>query len=176
MVATVGVNLRGGLGNRIFLAAAAHGLAASTGRVAVLAGAEISSHSGRTYVDTVFGDFARRQGTNGTVEVVEPANRCLTYDGPLAQSVPPEFSVHLTGYFQDERYLEGHGEEFVKRLRLPSVAVEHGTLFMHVRRGDYLRDYFHAVDLTGYFARAVELAKATFGPQLVRILAFSDDP
>ena len=60
MVATVGVYLRGGLGNRLFLAAAAHGIAATSGRVAVIVGADPSAHSGRTYVDSVFGDFARR--------------------------------------------------------------------------------------------------------------------
>lgn len=173
------INLRGGLGNRLFVAAAAHGIAATTGRDTLILSADPSAHSGRTYVDTVFSDFdCANTGTQiaNTVEAWEPANRCLAYDGPLANTTPANASIVLNGYFQNERYFEGHGPVFVRRLRLPAMAAEIGTLFIHVRRGDYLLNHFHAVDLSGYFRRAVALAVATFGSRLRRLLAFSDDP
>jgi len=170
----IGVYLRGGLGNRLFLAAAAFGQAAVTGRAPRIVGAEPSAHSGSAYLDTVFADFPQGAFSGPYAEVRERPNRCLCYD-PV-RPAPGAGSLLLYGYFQHERYLEGGKDAFVRTLRLPVAPTLPGTLFVHVRRGDYLEVPMHNVDLTRYNARAVDLARATFGARLTTVLVFSNDP
>lgn len=174
-MAVVGVFLHGGLGNRLFIAAAAFGQAAATGRNAVIFGAEKSAHSGTSYLDTVFADFPQMRQPPGSAEWRERPNRCLCYERVRPT---PGAALFMRGYFQNERYLEGRKAEFVRRLRLPAVRSPPapGTLFVHVRRGDYLSVRMHNVDLSLYLARSVALARRTFGERLRTLLVFSDDP
>lgn len=174
----VGVRLRGGLGNRLFMLAAAFGQAESSGRTCCISGVEHNAHSDQRYEDTLFAAFERRTVDPfkpGVCHWIEPSNRCLCYDASLA-GVPPETSVFMSGYFQNEKYLEGRKDAFVRLLRLPTQDVVRGAMFVHVRRGDYVGHAMHAVNLSLYFGRALALARATFGDRLRRILLFSDDP
>lgn len=171
--------LRGGLGNRLFAVAAAYGQAEASGRACYVKDLGPSEHSGRGYADTVFAAFAAFEigdPKDAPRRWCEPGNRCLCYDGPVARGVPRHVSIVLDGYFQNEKYLEGRKDAFVRLLRLPALAPEPGALFVHARHGDYLAVPLHAVDLSRYYARALALARATFGTRLRRILLFSDDP
>lgn len=176
--ARVGIHLRGGLGNRLFAVAAAYGQAEASGRKCCITGVEAAAHCGKDFSDTVFSKFEIYPlvGAEPTGVWTEPANRCLCYDGPVDARVPRDTSILLSGYFQNEKYLEGRKADFVSLLNLPAVPVESGALFVHVRRGDYVGIPLHAVDLSRYFTRALTLAHATFGTRLERILLFSDDP
>ena len=175
----VGVSLRGGLGNRLFVAAAAFGQAAATGRQPAIFHAEPSAHSGTTYLDSVFAAFPRRPlpSPNDVDVRWERLNRCLCYDPVVPTDDRPIF---LRGYYQNERYLAGQRDAFLRVLRWPALEAHEvppeGTLFLHVRRGDYLGTPMHCVDLTLYYRRALALARQTFGDRLRRVLVFSDDP
>lgn len=179
----VTVTTHGGLGNRLFEMAAAFGLAAKRDRTCALPLPQNNGHNAHSrvrYEDTVFRRF-RRLPTDAwrTVAVHDEVDDefhkyvpCTLEDTSDAAAV-----ILLRGYFQNERYLEGCKAEFVNLLDLPVVLPLDRTLFLHVRRGDYLLPNSpHAVDLRAYHARAIAHARERLGPEPYTLLVVSDDP
>jgi hypothetical protein len=161
------------LGNRLFVMARVHSLAALTGRSAVVYAADaISSVHTPTgaYLNTVFARYARADAAPDVV-IGEEAEFAATEPPALPASAR---HVHLDGYWQHESNI---ALGFVSTLSLPSVPPRLHTAFVHVRRGDYVGHRAHDVGLVagGYYATAMALLREQAGDPLLRFLVFSDD-
>jgi hypothetical protein len=170
----------GGLGNQLFIMAAVFGYAR---RVGVAHGiylkvVERSPHTREMYEWTIFKRIPKISNAFAPTYVHnETGDRCLCYDqigGETGYDTP---HLLLFGYFQNERYMEGHACEFLELLDFPSVTLDgwyDNACFLHVRRGDYLQKHLHNVDLwTKYYPAA--LAKMQSMHPGVNVLVCSDD-
>lgn len=181
------VCLKDGLGNQLFYVAAAYGYGRKHGRIpAILSGVAGSNpHSTEMYANSIFREF---QKIDIHVDSVysEPPEDCLTYH-PIPSVGETYRNIFLNGFFQNEKYLEGYKKDFVRLLRFPDtrdVEARWGpfanTCFIHVRRGDYLRNSKHNVPLGDYYRRAMAFVKEQWesrvqGDAPIRFLVFSDD-
>lgn len=172
--------LRGGLGNQLFMQAAAYGYAREHGIQCALAHANQTVHSKEDYTQTVFGAFHHTyQAVSGLFS--EPAaaavGTCLRIPPPpLPFKEQEPWHLALCGYFQDERYLGAFVDDYIGLLRLPNVQSDHdNTCFIHVRRNDYLlpKNAVHNVDLGEYYPQAI--AHVTQRRPQAKFLVFSDD-
>jgi hypothetical protein len=170
--------LNGGLGNQLFILAAVFGYARRLGiePSIQLNYLQHSPHSHQMYEWTIFKLFQKTRGAPTHVHQ-EAKDRCLCYDqigGASGFNTP---HLLLYGYFQHERYMEGHAREFLELLRFPDVTLDgwyENACFFHVRRGDYLQQNLHCVDLwTRYYPAA--LAKMQSLHPGVNVLVCSDD-
>jgi hypothetical protein len=179
----VTTHLSDGLGNRLFQVAFGFAMARKHKDVTyklVKALSQRNTHSGTCYLDTVLAAFPRDDSleTKRWAQVGEPAGRNLWYN---AFDKPPANTVYA-GYFQNDRYLSHCADEIrallheapMARRRMPELAKKypalvvplvtasagarkasnHDTIFLHVRRGDYVGHAALYVDLRAYFARA----------------------
>lgn len=109
-------------------------------------------------------------------ELFEPANATGKY------LIHYDFGQDITfnGYFQTEKYFEHIKDMIRERFRCPEdmkQVLSHkyknldSAYFIHFRRGDYVNNSYHYIDLSQYYARC--LAKIPKKPGFVYV--FSDD-
>ena len=165
--------LRGGLGNQLFMMAAAYGYARKHGIKCAIAHVHQTIHSNEDYTQTVFAGFEK---TNKAVSGLfsEPSTAA---SGTVLNIPPPrEGHLMLCGYFQDERYLGSFVDDYIKALRFPLLEARRpNACFIHIRRNDYLlpKNAVHNVDLSEYYMLAIaHVLNARPG---TTFLVFSDD-
>ena len=172
-------SLFAGLGNQLFMMAAACGFAEAMGAGAQCGlysrSIDASPHSkGGSYASSVFRSFPVTDAMPDAVfnEPVFAANLHLP---PPTWLPVGSTHLHVTGYFQHEAYVPA---SFAARLRLPAARSRANTAFVHVRRGDFVGSVRFDVGLSGeaggYFDRAMALLRKRHAPGL-RFLVFSDD-
>ena len=162
---TVSGRLMGGLGNQLFIMAAAFGYAKKYAMQhgIFLRAVEHSPHTQEMYEYTVFNRIPKIAANfNPTYVHMEKGEDCLRYDDLGAYGFETAHLL-LFGYFQNERYMEGHEAEFLNLLTFPSVSDESliynfdNLCFLHVRRTDYLQKHLHCVDLwLNYYHSAID--------------------
>lgn len=173
--------LRGGLGNQLFIMAAAYGHAIINGSHPAIYCPHVyhTPHSKEHYEDTIFSNFPQITVTSNKPSnfFTEPANAAT---GTLLPIPVVQGWQVLVGYFQHSGYM-GSKNAFIKMLNLPSInetiKLEMlNTCFIHVRRTDYLHAQnaaIHYVDLSTYYPLAIDYVKNRY-PH-VKFLIFSDD-
>jgi len=170
----ISATLMGGLGNQLFQLAAAHGLAIQSGKETVIQTqtAGNSAHSRNDYKHTIFKNW--RQVDTGFDYIFKEAEHDACVHTVIAV---PETSAHfhMHGYFQHEKYVADCRAEFIDRLSLPAdVPHLRQSCFIHIRKGDYVGNAVHDIDLCSrYLPRAMSLLRALH-PGL-SFLVFSDD-
>lgn len=182
----------GGLGNQLFIYAAARALALDRGARAVL---DVSYY--RFYLDRHYaiGDLVAAETLVDPVVVRDWRNspwidRALIAWRHRAQLIRQrgyafgdEFAgvrrrrLYLDGYWQSPRYFDHHAELLRNELRPPAPVEE--VVGLHVRRGDYVTDPGAAAVMgfvgADYYRRAVERLRAELGDGF-ELRVFSDDP
>ena len=179
---TVCIGLAGGLGNQLFAMAAAFGYGRLTDRTAVIDVRQTFStclplHTSDRYLDSVFKNFPRTARLPAGIATYREA----LHDSLRGGSKIPRFEyashVKLHGYFLGEHQIKSCIAEFVQQLCLPAVAPVPNTVFMHVRRGDVVKNIVYRTlymyNLDEYCRRAMALVRARLPG--VRIRVFSDD-
>jgi len=148
----VSVTLSDGLGNRLFQVAALLGYAEKHGHSPVFVRSAIkeNSHPGTHTIFDYFPELPCLEHADGWTIVKQDADSVFTF-----QELPyVANNVLLDGYFQSERYFPSYRIQpaILERPRTQSV-------FLHVRRGDYLSPYtaHHRVGLLDYYRRALSL-------------------
>lgn len=68
----------------------------------------------------------------------------------------PNTVIRMIGYFQHTAYIQPFKEEALKLFSLPSAEEDEDAYFLHVRRGDYVSNNWHELDLSAYYKRAVD--------------------
>jgi hypothetical protein len=161
----VAVQPGSGMGNQLFMMAAALGYAERYGYEPVFWEEPQSSweHKGSQFrVKEMFRlrvvTEAERQGSWTILR--EPAEACMSYIPPPRVSG----NVKLEGYFQSDFYGPSTfpTPPSPPSLRAALIAQDWSkTVFLHVRRGDYLHpaNRQHAVDLREYWCKAVSLLR-----------------
>ena len=162
--------LMGGLGNQLFIIAAALAYAqehqlpcALPADYAGMAGADGSARP--VYWDTLLGALRPHlksypEHEDGMQHLEEPA--CFGF-APLP---PPQAErMHLTGYFQHFRYSDRHWPAVKAQLGVADLQGEtrHDAIGLHFRLGDYqlLRHLYPAMTLTYYTAALQHVATVT---------------
>lgn len=159
------VDMWGGLGNQLFMAAAALQFALESGRPFALLRKVYGKnpHSETNYMDTVFRRFPQIQELPDSWCVV-----CHTYDDVKRVSGP--LVPKLRNYFQDA---ENVTESFKDMLEWPQpkdFPDDKDAVIIHIRGGDYRNIPVHAVDLNDFRRKALSLC-----PTRKRVLVSTND-
>ena len=136
-------------------------------------------HSLMDYKATIFKDWYFFK-TN-----LLPSHKIIEHNGlPLdlhsIRDIPDEKGVIMSGYFQKHYYLDSYQKEIQELFDLPFCTelqkkypeIEH-AYFLHARRGDYVGNSFHELDLTNYYKTAIERIQRTH-PHAVAYIVSND--
>ena len=157
-------DMQGGLGNQLFIAAAALRLAQKTGRPFTLSRKPLweNPHSTQNYMDTIFRKFPQLQDV--------PRNWCsLCSTDEDCTRTSPTTIPRLQGYFQNP---DGLTTEFKSLLTLPTPQPldDNGIVLVHIRGGDYKGHPMHDVDLQSFRRAALSLC-----PERKKIVCITND-
>jgi hypothetical protein len=181
MTGVVSVLLQGGLGNRLFQVAAAWSYAQVHHRTFVLSRALVlhNQHSSDNYETGVLGCFG--QWVPSLKPNPQMIREPLAWVGsfwPLPAPLAPDRDVVLAGFFQNHLFFHP-GVQGLWKIPPDTHSVLHSqfsclssSLFLHVRRSDYLEVAVHRPFLN-YRRKALELFTTQSSSTLLLI---SDDP
>lgn len=173
--------LDGGLGNMMFQIASAYALAKDTGHRFGIIDIPMPppKHSSMDYKTTIFKDwYFFKTNLLPSQKVIE--HNCYRIDKQLLRNIRDEHGVLLAGYFQKHDYLDPYKKEIQQLFDLPfhyELQKKYHDIekayFIHVRRGDYVGNSFHELDLTSYYQRAIEMIR-TKDPQAIAYIVSND--
>jgi len=152
MAMMVSARINGGLGNQLFQHAAAFHYAVKHGATFCYSdyAANHSPHSHIKYKDNIFLRFHESKFIPDSF-FNEQARDCLSYRA--FNRIAARNHLQLRGYFQSEHYVE---PDFIRLLNFgdPFEYLKN-TAFIHVRRGDYVGNKIHDLNLSRYQERAI---------------------
>ena len=165
-------NVVGGIGNQLFIVAAAYSYAKKYGKELYINPSKWSGSQGRhvnNYKDTIFKNF--KYSSYYTRDVISIKEKRFNYDEPPFH----RGSVSFDGYFQSLKYFQDYKDEFINLLNLPEVKkdfIHEKSVGFHIRRGDYLKfpHIFNVCD-TNYFNERFE----EFKDYEINVFTDSDD-
>ena len=158
------VEMQGGLGNQLFMAAAGMSFSRSTGRPLALLRTPFTKnpHSDVNYMDTVFSRFP---------QIGSVPETWYTLCGNFEDVKRVSFSKvpQLRGYFQNAAFAT---REFADMLTLPPCEPmeDDDAVMIHIRGGDYLTLPLHAVNLLKFRQACIEVCS-----RRTRALVFTND-
>ena len=142
----------GGLGNQLFIVAAAYAYAKKTNRKLFIDPTQWTASQGKypfEYQRSIFQNFKYKCSLDVPTIISEQR---FNYDE--LPNPNPNYSASLHGYFQSLKYFENYTEDFIKKLSLPEVNtsfIKKKNVAFHIRRGDYLKFPIHYICNTEYF-------------------------
>lgn len=147
--------LTGGLGNRLFQMSAAYWYATKNNATAVIADnmQDDNQHSKINYTITLFQHFPlvthfpHSPESRVTIFQEKEEDFSTFRDWPLQ----PNINVILKGYFQSVHYIQPNFARMINVL--PHNPSNH--VFLHVRRGDFVKNDFHFISLIAYYIAAI---------------------
>jgi len=179
------VRLMGGMGNQMFQYAAVRALALRLGREFNL---DVSSfkHDVRMYSLGLWSGVVAptvHQKSESAVPVIQEHG--LAYQPALFDNVPPE--CYVVGYWQNEKYfaeirhilkkefqpkapITSRGKQTAQRIR----AEENKSVFLTVRRTDFIKNDAHGLLPLSYYQQAADTIAARVPDP--HFFVFSDDP
>ena len=176
----VNPTLNGGLGNQMFEIANAFAYAKRYQKDFVLDNSPKSIGKRGTYFETVFSEFQQHSKL--------PKVFWSVYKEPFFHYKRiGDYPSHLRlkGYFQSELYFKDHAKEvssmFLKGMKTKSAqelfnsykdSSSKGTIALHIRRGDYVKQSLHPVQSLSYYDYALRQIEDVKDMQL---FIFSDD-
>ena len=154
----VSTTLMGGLGNRLFQIAMGLGYAArNPGYEYVIAENQVWEYNpGQQGDHSYFIRDIKTVKENPSIFIKEDGND----SGRFVQHPNYGQNVHFHGYFQTEKYFEGIWHKLHYQFDAPDTIREylflkypelHNGAFLHVRRGDFVNNAFHYIDLSNYY-------------------------
>lgn len=184
--------LRGGLGNQLFIIAAAMSLGRKSNRVVAF---EYTMPVGGTprpaYWNTTFRSIPELSPSQcvQTVGLQEPHYHFSQDLVDFLKEASHVQCIKLYGYFQSAKYFEDMRDEIVNSLLVPISAAKvlarhnlsHGSavcVSMHVRRGDYTlagTQAYHGLLTLEYYSSAVSKMQNLLCTDAFTLLIFSDD-
>ena len=152
----------GGLGNMMFQLASGYGIAKKTGHEFGIHSIPVPpiQHSTTDYTENIFRPWLQFT-TNKTCGKTLKEQNMQPID--MQWFVNNRDSViSLKGYFQNETYIRDYRDEIVNLfdLSVPKNILEKyndidEAYFIHVRRGDYVNNSFHQLNLDDYYKKTV---------------------
>lgn len=147
----------GGIGNQLFITAAAYAYAKKHNMRFVIDASGWSATQGthaHSYRDTIFKNFEFETAPSNDIQHISEAR--FNYD----ELPKPASSVALHGYFQSLKYFQDVKDEFISLLNLPTINTDYikpDNVAIHIRRGDYLQfAHIHLVCGVDYFKTQID--------------------
>lgn len=174
------IRLHDGLGNRLFKVASGFGIAKKQNRNLFVSYILNTFHntSGIDYMKTIFRKLTVKNIESSEYKTfIEKEEESLTF-----LNVPNyKEDILIRGYYQNEKYFKEYKNELYNLFEMEESRKNYlkskypdleNTYFLHVRRGDYIKDInkMHYIDLTKYYTNCFLLFKPTD-----KFLIFSDD-
>lgn len=154
----------GGLGNMMFQLASTYSIAKQTGHDFSIIDIPMppEKHSNINYKNNIFSKWVKYK-TNKLSQIQIREIESKLIDLTSIKNISNEIVVSLNGYFQYESYLNPYKSEVLNLFDL-SIRSEildkyndiNDAYFLHIRRGDYVGNSFHELDLMGYYKRAIQ--------------------
>lgn len=172
----IAVYLNGGLGNRLFQIAFIYSHAKIYNKKDFEFGYFISNkndHSKIDYNKEVYPFIKKLDLGPKFIQISEKQNECMSYvKYPEVYECQPTLYI---GYFQCEKYFKEYRQELIKLFSFPPVPFEikQPSMFIHIRRGDYINNENHYVDLSVYYEKALQIFKSKFDS--FKLYVISDD-
>jgi hypothetical protein len=154
MKSKVSVYLQGGLGNRLFQIAFLYAYAKKHNKNMGYTNQLHNTHSSINYNDHVY-PFLRQISLNNPLVYNEPGDKCQFYlDIPNIEK-----DCYFRGYFQNEKYFKEYRKDLLSLIELPQLNfdVNKESIFIHVRRGDYVNLPMHYIDLWAYYSKGLDI-------------------
>lgn len=158
------IRIHGGLGNMLFQAASAAGMAYQSQRYLVLQydDQSVVPHMSSTDVlSSIFGRFrlsrAPLPDLPGRIQYQEPRESYAQHRPPSSAILHhPSFHVSLSGYFQNEKYFRPIESWIRSQFRwLVTLHNPSERFFIHVRRGDYVHHPYYYYDMSEYYRQCI---------------------
>jgi hypothetical protein len=177
------INLVGGLCNQMFQISAAYSLSLLYNKQLILKINSQNPHSSKNYFETIF------RKLNPEIKMIIDTNYIYLLlflepsDGPLLHfDIPNHNNIELSGYFQNEKYFQ-HNRNLIlslfeaepqREIKLKNKYLNiHYSYFIHIRRGDYLQNDLHNINLNKYYEKAIEYINKLNSNAIFYV--FSDD-
>lgn len=160
------INLVGGLCNQMFQISAAYCLSILYNKRLVIKEIIQSPHSKNNYFETIF------RKINHSNQMIIDTNYMYILlfieptDGPLLHfDIPNHNNIELIGFFQNENYFINYRNNILslfepepeREIKLKNTYIDiYNSYFIHIRRGDYLYDELHYINLDEYYVKAIE--------------------
>lgn len=151
-------NLHGGLGNQLFQVASCIGLAAKHGSVLLLV-----SKSPNCYTESVFRHLNVVKHLHQNIAVYSETDNIACFK---VNDVPCNTDVYVHAYLQNEEYFKHFDVRSVfleperTKQALKAYPLAATSMFIHVRRGDYVGNPLYAIDYDTYYEKALNIAKS----------------
>jgi hypothetical protein len=170
-------HLMGGLCNQMFQIASAYGEALKYNKSLVVTTMADNPHSSIDYFGNIFRKV-KRDMVNIQNIYKEPDDKALRYC-----NIPNlDSDMKIFGYFQNEQYFMKYRKEILDLFSIESSREEalknkyvelDNSYFIHIRRGDYVNNDFHYIDLTLYYKKCIEYIKGVHNN--AKFYVFSND-
>jgi hypothetical protein len=150
--------VRAGLCNLFFHICSSYGYAVQTNRVFFLTDTAISAHTKIDYTNTLFNYFQKID--NGIINDIENL-REKKYETFIGLDTKPEKNFSLSSYLQNEKYFNSVRDNIIQIFNSMYDISNSDTYdyFVHCRRGDYVNNSFHYVNLDKYFDSSIDYIK-----------------
>ncbi len=162
--------LSGGLGNRLFQMGAVVWFADKYHRTPVVSLDKIEpcNHSLVNYTTSIFAPFCVMTAMSNCHTFIE---RPENFSHFIEWEDVPEKDVCFRGYFQSYHYVKNHQiDKYLSLDRPPLVALLQAA-FIHVRRGDYVNNAFHEINLNVYYLECMRRAFVNEKAPLIIVLS-----
>lgn len=155
------IELIGGLGNMLFEIASTYSLSKIMGHSFAIAyiPEPPPQHSKINYKNNILKNFCSYVLTNKI-----PVHNIICDESHLInlkQLGNKHLNIVIRGYLQMEMYIRPHRLEIINLLNFDNSILEkypniNNSFFIHIRRGDYVKNSFHELNLDNYYKTAIE--------------------
>jgi hypothetical protein len=170
------MKIHGGLGNQFFQVASAYGIAKKNNCILIL----VTDYEKETFphqeeVDEYNKTFFQSFRIIQQKHVPEIPMYCETDNIKCFQhnEITIEKSLYIEGYLQNEKYFKEYRKDILALFKPYDLKLD--SYFIHVRRGDYLTNPLHCIDLHDYYKSAIDYIESK-NPQSHYYIVSDDIP
>jgi len=158
-------DLNDGLGNRLFIIATILAISKIQSKIPLICPELIypSSHSPVENHVYFYRNITQKniKSIDFCTNIVEDNKKFATY----VEIPHVKGNIKLRGYFQSEKYFRHIKSEIMEQFSCPKNIEDilrstynlERSAFLHIRRGDYVNNSYHYIDLNDYYIRAIKL-------------------
>jgi hypothetical protein len=165
--------LQGGLGNRLFQTAFIYAYGRKWNKKISIHSEHPNPHTHTDYQKLIYSSIPKNIKLNNPIQFKEPWDKCISY-----LEIPNfEKDCIFHGYYQCEKYFKEYRKEILNLFHIPQqnkYLISPKSIFVHVRRGDYVNNSFHHLDLEKYYITAIKDLKNKYSSDFI-LYVISDD-
>ena len=153
-------SLCGGLGNNMFQLSSIMSLSLEYGHEFGLENIPLppSNHSNRDYTKSIFKNFNKYVGNYDIKNMIIKKENSIggvdrTDDLKNCNNI-----IKFEGYYQNEKNIRPFRNEIIKLFEInDEMNNEMNDYFLHIRRGDYVGNSYHELNLNNYYKKSLDL-------------------